>query len=83
MIFDAVKVAGVRALVSAGWGGLGGAEVPEGVFILKGLYAEILQPQYTRLMKIFTGSIPHDWLFAEGRVSAVCHHGGQSACSRI
>jgi len=23
-----------------------------------------------------TGNIPHDWLFAEGRVKAVCHHGG-------
>jgi len=22
------------------------------------------------------GNVPHDWLFAEGRVSAVCHHGG-------
>jgi sterol 3beta-glucosyltransferase len=22
------------------------------------------------------GNIPHDWLFAEGRVKAVCHHGG-------
>jgi hypothetical protein len=35
-IFDAVKMAGVRALVSAGWGGLGGVETPEEVFILKG-----------------------------------------------
>ena len=23
-----------------------------------------------------SGNIPHDWLFAEGRVKAVCHHGG-------
>lgn len=23
-----------------------------------------------------TGNVPHDWLFADGRVSAVCHHGG-------
>lgn len=23
-----------------------------------------------------SGSIPHDWLFADGRVAAVCHHGG-------
>ena len=22
------------------------------------------------------GNVPHDWLFAEGRVSAVVHHGG-------
>ena len=33
-IFDAVKASGVRALVSAGWGGLGGASIPENVFIL-------------------------------------------------
>ena len=33
-IFDAVRASNVRALVSAGWGGLGGEEVPEGVFIL-------------------------------------------------
>ncbi|KAK3295618.1 uncharacterized protein B0H64DRAFT_474544 [Chaetomium fimeti] len=36
MIFDAVKKAGVRALVSKGWGGLGGdsLDVPDGVFML-------------------------------------------------
>ncbi|TVY44536.1 Sterol 3-beta-glucosyltransferase [Lachnellula occidentalis] len=34
MIFGAVKRAGVRALVSKGWGGLGGNEPPEGVFLL-------------------------------------------------
>ncbi|WVQ83692.1 hypothetical protein IAT38_005836 [Cryptococcus sp. DSM 104549] len=58
-IFEAVKITGVRALVSAGWGGLGEGEmeVPEGVHILR-------------------GNVPHDWLFAEGRVYAVCHHGG-------
>lgn len=33
-IFEATKQAGVRALVSAGWGGLGGAEVPEHAFML-------------------------------------------------
>lgn len=27
-------------------------------------------------MLIYPGNIPHDWLFADGRVSAVCHHGG-------
>lgn len=36
MIFEAVKIAGVRALVSKGWGGLGADAlgVPEGVFML-------------------------------------------------
>ncbi|KAJ4479995.1 glycosyltransferase family 1 protein [Lentinula aciculospora] len=56
MIFEATHQAGVRALVSAGWGGLGGVSIPSHVFIL--------------------GNIPHDWLFANGRVSAVVHHGG-------
>jgi hypothetical protein len=36
MIFEAVKKAGVRALVSKGWGGLGGdsLDVPDGIFML-------------------------------------------------
>lgn len=36
MIFDAIHLSGVRALVSKGWGGLGADEVgvPEGVFML-------------------------------------------------
>jgi UDP:flavonoid glycosyltransferase YjiC (YdhE family) len=34
MIFGAVKRAGVRALVSKGWGGIGGEAPPEGVFLL-------------------------------------------------
>lgn len=36
LIFDAVKKAGVRALVSKGWGGIGADElgVPDGVFML-------------------------------------------------
>ncbi|KAK0458621.1 glycosyltransferase family 1 protein [Desarmillaria tabescens] len=55
-IFEATKQAGVRALVSAGWGGLGGVAIPSHIFIL--------------------GNIPHDWLFAKGRVAAVVHHGG-------
>ncbi|KAG8954760.1 hypothetical protein FRC04_011193 [Tulasnella sp. 424] len=35
-IFDAIKLANVRAIVSAGWGGLGGKDVPPNVFILTG-----------------------------------------------
>ena len=38
-IMEAVKKSGVRALVSAGWGGLGGADVPDEVFILEGKLA--------------------------------------------
>lgn len=38
-IMEAVKKSGVRALVSAGWGGLGGADVPDEVFILEGMLA--------------------------------------------
>ncbi|KAF9026710.1 glycosyltransferase family 1 protein [Hymenopellis radicata] len=60
-IFAATRQAGVRALVSAGWGGLGGNAVPPHIFIL--------------------GNIPHDWLFAEGRVAAVVHHGGAGTIS--
>ncbi|TRM59795.1 glycosyltransferase family 1 protein [Schizophyllum amplum] len=56
IIFEGTKRAGVRALVSAGWGGLGGVDVPSNIFIL--------------------GNIPHDWLFSNGRVAAVVHHGG-------
>ncbi|KUL88236.1 hypothetical protein ZTR_04936 [Talaromyces verruculosus] len=33
-VFGAVKKAGVRALVSQGWGGLGGDNVPENIFLL-------------------------------------------------
>ncbi|CZT44010.1 related to sterol glucosyltransferase [Rhynchosporium secalis] len=34
MIFGAVKRAGVRALVSKGWGRIGAGDVPDGVFLL-------------------------------------------------
>ena len=37
MIFDAVKIAGVRALVNKGWGGLGGragSKIPENIYML-------------------------------------------------
>lgn len=34
MIFAAVKMAGVRAIVSKGWGGIGGEEPPEEVLLL-------------------------------------------------
>ncbi|KAI6087461.1 hypothetical protein F4821DRAFT_104201 [Hypoxylon rubiginosum] len=34
MIFEAVSQAGVRALVSKGWGGLGQGDVPENIYLL-------------------------------------------------
>ncbi|KAI0379590.1 glycosyltransferase family 1 protein [Hypomontagnella monticulosa] len=34
MIFEAVRMAGVRALVSKGWGGLGQDNVPENIYML-------------------------------------------------
>ncbi|RKO86480.1 hypothetical protein BDK51DRAFT_19240, partial [Blyttiomyces helicus] len=34
MVFDAVKEAGVRAIVSKGWGGLGADTVPENIFMI-------------------------------------------------
>lgn len=67
MIFRAVSLAGVRALVSKGWGGIGsssgsgsGSEqsnsspLPDNIFLLD--------------------NTPHDWLFP--RVACVVHHGG-------
>lgn len=71
---EAVKSAGVRALVSAGWGGLGGVDVPPEVFILKGMTDRAVSKSQDQTD--LPGNIPHDWLFAENRVKAVCHHGG-------
>ncbi|RKO89836.1 glycosyltransferase family 1 protein, partial [Blyttiomyces helicus] len=34
MIFDGVKEAGVRAIVSKGWGGLGGGAVPDTIYLI-------------------------------------------------
>ncbi|EEU35308.1 uncharacterized protein NECHADRAFT_99796 [Fusarium vanettenii 77-13-4] len=34
MIFQAVKIAGVRAIVSKGWGGVGTGDVPENVYLI-------------------------------------------------
>lgn len=34
LIFDAVKLAGVRAIISKGWGGVGADDVPENVYLV-------------------------------------------------
>jgi UDP:flavonoid glycosyltransferase YjiC (YdhE family) len=45
MIFEAVELAGVRALVSKGWGGLGGDDVPDNVFMLENTPHDWLFPR--------------------------------------
>lgn len=45
MIFGAVKKAGVRALVSKGWGGLGDDNTPEGVYMLENTPHDWLFPK--------------------------------------
>ncbi|KAH6653882.1 hypothetical protein BKA67DRAFT_535229 [Truncatella angustata] len=45
MIFEAVKLAGVRALVSKGWGGLGGENTPDNIFMLENTPHDWLFPK--------------------------------------
>lgn len=47
LIFEAVRLAGVRALVSKGWGGFGGGEIeiPENIFMLENTPHDWLFPQ--------------------------------------
>ncbi|KAF7545034.1 hypothetical protein G7Z17_g9492 [Cylindrodendrum hubeiense] len=45
MIFKAVKMAGVRALVSKGWGKLGGDNVPDNIFMLDNIPHDWLFPR--------------------------------------
>ncbi|KAK9423091.1 hypothetical protein SUNI508_04385 [Seiridium unicorne] len=45
MIFEAVKLSGVRALVSKGWGGLGGENVPDNIYMLENTPHDWLFPR--------------------------------------
>ncbi|KUI63156.1 Sterol 3-beta-glucosyltransferase UGT80A2 [Cytospora mali] len=45
MIIEAVKLAGVRALVSKGWGGLGSEDVPDNIFMLDNVPHDWLFPR--------------------------------------
>ncbi|KAI1075366.1 glycosyltransferase family 1 protein [Whalleya microplaca] len=45
MIFEAVKLAGVRALVSKGWGGLGQDNVPDNIYMLENTPHDWLFPK--------------------------------------
>ncbi|TPX54732.1 undecaprenyldiphospho-muramoylpentapeptide beta-N-acetylglucosaminyltransferase [Powellomyces hirtus] len=65
-ILEAVRISGVRALISKGWAGLGNTSSGS--------------PKVEENPNIyFIGDCPHDWLFQ--RVSAVCHHGGAGTLS--
>lgn len=52
MIFEAVKLAGVRALVSKGWGGLGGGEmeIPDNIFLLDNTPHDWLFPRVSAVV---------------------------------
>ncbi|KAJ3762567.1 hypothetical protein EV360DRAFT_35441, partial [Lentinula raphanica] len=77
MIFDATQRAGLRALVSAGWLRLENSfsVVPSSTqpncSTQGGLGGVSIPPRIFILR-----NIPHDWLFANGRISTVIHHGG-------
>lgn len=45
MVFEAVRLAGVRALVSKGWGGLGGENLPDNIFMLENTPHDWLFPK--------------------------------------
>ncbi|RKF59115.1 UDP-glucose,sterol transferase [Golovinomyces cichoracearum] len=50
MIFDAVRIAGVRALVSKGWGNLGGDETPDNIFLLDNVPHDWLFPRVSAVV---------------------------------
>ncbi|KAI9671979.1 MAG: hypothetical protein M1817_002289 [Caeruleum heppii] len=50
MIFEAIKKAGVRALVSKGWGGLGGENIPEDVYMLENTPHDWLFPKVSAVI---------------------------------
>lgn len=50
LIFEAVAKAGVRALVSKGWGGLGGTSTPENVFMLENTPHDWLFPRVSAVV---------------------------------
>lgn len=52
--------------MSAGWADLGASDANGDI------------PSNVFIIK---GNVPHDWLFADGRVMAVCHHGGAGTTS--
>ena len=78
ILLEAVAKSGVRALISMGWSRLGGRTLPDNVFALGEPRCDhrrrSCRPDPVSM--VIAGDVPHDWLFSEGRVSAVCIHGG-------
>ncbi|KAJ3037692.1 hypothetical protein HDV00_001414 [Rhizophlyctis rosea] len=64
-VLEGVRQAGVRAIISKGWAGLGASD------------GAVAPPQDPNIY--FIGDCPHDWLFQH--VAAVCHHGGAGTLS--
>lgn len=50
MILDAIKEAGVRAVISEGWGGLGKGEIPDNVFLLGNVPHDWLFPKVSAVI---------------------------------
>ena len=50
MIFDTVKKAGIRALVSKGWGNVGGSSPPDNVFLLDNVPHDWLFPRVSAVV---------------------------------
>jgi UDP:flavonoid glycosyltransferase YjiC (YdhE family) len=66
IVLEAIKIAGVRAIISRGWGQLGHDTA------LPGTMPSSFNSQDPDIF--FLSSCPHQWLFP--RVSCVVHHGG-------
>lgn len=50
LIFEAVKASGTRALVSKGWGGLGGGDIPDNIFMLDNIPHDWLFPRVSAVV---------------------------------
>ncbi|KAI9753342.1 MAG: hypothetical protein M4579_005200 [Chaenotheca gracillima] len=50
IVFEAVEKTGVRALVSKGWGGLGGGDIPDNIFMLENTPHDWLFPRVSAVV---------------------------------
>ena len=72
MIFDAVKKASVRALVSKGWGGLGVDTVPDNIYMLENTPHDWLFPRVSAV-------VHHGGAGTSGPRHRVSRHGSDDA----